>query len=131
MSTNTTTCKPNKYLASLVASDGWKSVMESINKTKITIGTHGKNKEDNAKYLESLGIGKVGVYENAGDTFDILVSQINLKKDCSNHEKDDLMFELGQIANFYSFICVAKAHPLFAGLVEEDKNSKGFSWYLI
>jgi hypothetical protein len=131
MSTNITTCKPNKYLASLVESDGWKSVIASIAKDQITIGTHGKNKEDNAKYLEFLGIGKVGIYENNGDTFDLLVSQINLKKDCSAHEKDDLMFEIGQIANFWSFVCVSKKHPLFEGLVEEDKNSKGFSWYLI
>lgn len=131
MSTNITTYKPNKYLKSLIGSEGWESVISSIGKDKITIGTHGKNKEENAKYLESLNIGEVRVYENKGDTFDLLVSQINLKADCSQYEKDDLMFELGQIANFWSFICVDKNHPLFNGLVEEDPQSKGFSWYLI
>lgn len=132
MSTNTTTYKPNKYIKNLIQSDGWGEVIGSLGREdQITIGTHGKNKEDNAKYINTLGIGKAEPCEGVQNKYDLVISHLPFAEDATHHQKDEWMFELGQINNYWSWICVKENHPLFEGLIPESPRAKGFSWYLI
>ena len=126
MSTITKNSNKNKRILLLSESVVFKNIVEGLGDREIlTIGVQGKYKQEDVKYLQKLGHKATEITEdNNKQKFDLVIYYPQINKNTSIFEKDDLMYELGQISNFWSFICVPKDHKLFDGLVpEEDRKS--------
>lgn len=133
MSTITKNSKKNKRIFSLSESAVFKNIIQGLGEHEIlTIGVQGKYKKEDVKYLLKLGYKATEVEDdNNKQKFDLLISYPQINKNTTDFEKDDLMYEIGQISNFWSFICVPKDHRLFDGLVPEEPRGDNFDWYLI
>ena len=132
MSTITKNSKLNKRIVALSESAVFKNILEGLGDHEIlSIGVQGKYKQEDVKYLQSIGHKASVVEDDNKQKFDLLICYPQINKNTSEFEKDDLMYELGQISNFWSFVCVPKDHKLFDGLVPEEPRGDNFDWYLI
>ena len=133
MSTITKNSNKNKRILLLSESVVFKNIVEGSGDREIlTIGVQGKYKQEDVKYLQKLGHKATEITEdNNKQKFDLVIYYPQINKNTSIFEKDDLMYELGQISNFWSFICVPKDHKLFDGLVPEEPRGDNFDWYLM
>lgn len=132
MSTITKNSKKNKRILLLSESVVFKNIVEGLGDQEIlTIGVQGKYKQEDVKYLQKLGHKAYEIIEDKKQKFDLVIYYPQINKNTSIFEKDDLMYELGQISNFWSFVCVPKDHKLFDGLVPEEPRGDNFDWYLM
>lgn len=132
MSTITKNSKKNKRILLLSESVVFKNIVEGLGDQEIlTIGVQGKYKQEDVKYLQKLGHKAYEIIEDQKQKFDLVIYYPQINKNTSIFEKDDLMYELGQISNFWSFVCVPKDHKLFDGLVPEEPRGDNFDWYLM
>lgn len=132
MSTITKNSKKNKRILLLSESVVFKNIVEGLGDQEIlTIGVQGKYKQEDVKYLQKLGHKAYEIIEDQKQKFDLVIYYPQINKNTSIFEKDDLMYDLGQISNFWSFVCVPKDHKLFDGLVPEEPRGDNFDWYLM
>lgn len=128
------TSKKEKQINSLLTSQAWIRIWENIHSDRytdeITIGFQGENAEENVKYIKQAKLGKVSVVE-PNKHYDFVISIGEISEGTKEIDKDSLLFGIGKITNFWTFLCTPKDHPLFEALYPIQTESKDCDWYLI
>jgi len=130
MSTST----KEKQINNLLTSPAWLRIWENIHSDRyndeITIGFQGENANENIKYIKKAKLGKVSLVE-PNKHYDFLISIGEISEETTEMEKDSLLFQIGKITNFWTFVCTPKNHPLFEALYPIQTLSEDFDWYLM